>query len=506
MNPTVAGPLKPKKDEACSQGSSPIGQPQEQDRQLTILKAVLDCMADGVAVADETGRLVLLNASAHRIIGADLSNYTREEWGNRPGVFRPDMTTRYPAESMPISRAILGESVDGVEMYLKPTDEASATWITVAARPISDPRGEPRGGVAVFRDISAQKRAERNLATSESQMRDILDNTPAVVFVKDRDGRYLLVNRTYETLFHVSRNDIQGRTDLDIFPLEVALKFRENDREVVESGQALQFEEIAPHDDGIHTYVCVKFPLFDERGRPTALCGIATDITKRKQAEEELQNEQRFMRKLIAAHERDRQLMAYEVHDGLLQDISGALLHLESIPPEDRGANPSSQAVFERTLRLLRRAIGEGRRILSGLRPPILDEEGIVPAIQYLAAEQSTPSRLKIEFRSQVGFGRLDPLLESTVFRVVQEALTNTRKHSQATHAEVELVESQGRLRLKIHDNGVGFTPAPADGARLGLEGIRKRVSILGGRIEIESAPGAGTTLDIEFPLTPIAD
>jgi signal transduction histidine kinase len=140
--------------------------------------------------------------------------------------------------------------------------------------------------------------------------------------------------------------------------------------------------------------------------------------------------------------------------------------------------------------------------VLSGLRPPILDEEGIVMAIQYLVAEQAVPGRLAIRFVPHVQFQRLDSLLEGTVFRIVQESLNNIKRHSGASEAEVRLEQDGDMIRLEIRDWGHGFdlNQVPAD--RFGLQGIRKRAALFGGRGEIQSTPGQGTRIIVELPLT----
>jgi sigma-B regulation protein RsbU (phosphoserine phosphatase) len=131
-----------------------------------------------------------------------------------------------------------------------------------------------------------------SLASRSEQLLDlfqqILDNTSAVIYVKDVDFRYVLVNQQFEQLFLLSREEITGQNDFDLFPLDLAKVFRRNDEYVLTSGNVLQCEEIAPHDDGPHTYVSVKFPLRDEFGHVVAMAGISTDITDRVQARQEL--------------------------------------------------------------------------------------------------------------------------------------------------------------------------------------------------------------------------
>jgi PAS domain S-box-containing protein len=131
-----------------------------------------------------------------------------------------------------------------------------------------------------------RQRAEKALRASEQRLQDILDNTTAVVFVKDLELRYILVNREYERRHQVQRNQIRGKTDFDIHPYDVAETVRANDRHVIEAGTPIQFEEAVPMAGGERQYVVVKFLLRDGTARPYAVCGIATDITELKRAEE----------------------------------------------------------------------------------------------------------------------------------------------------------------------------------------------------------------------------
>ncbi len=138
------------------------------------------------------------------------------------------------------------------------------------------------GHVSIAAD---RARAELARAISEQRLQAILDNSATVIFLKDLEGRYLLVNRRYEELFGVARADVVGRTDYDVFPRDVADKFRENDRNVLAKDAPIAIEECAPHPDGLHTYISIKFPIRGADGKTAGVCGIATDITDRKQLE-----------------------------------------------------------------------------------------------------------------------------------------------------------------------------------------------------------------------------
>ncbi len=141
----------------------------------------------------------------------------------------------------------------------------------------------------VVRDITERRRAEEALQESTLWLQAILDHSPAMVFLKDTEGRYLLTNRRFEQAFHLTREAVIGKTDHQLFPPEQAAAFVANDRQVLRSGMPLEFEEVARHDDGPHTSIVVKFPLYSEKGEVYAIGGITTDITERKRFEEALQ-------------------------------------------------------------------------------------------------------------------------------------------------------------------------------------------------------------------------
>jgi len=152
------------------------------------------------------------------------------------------------------------------------------------------------GGVGILALVSAAHsrtaliRAETaRLHADEDAQRllQVIDNTSAVIYLRDRDGRYLLVNRRYEELFGVKREEIVGMSDFDLFPPDVAAEFRANDLKALARGAAIQFEETAPQEDGPHAYITIKYPITDAAGRHYAICGISTDITDLKRAEAE---------------------------------------------------------------------------------------------------------------------------------------------------------------------------------------------------------------------------
>jgi len=151
-----------------------------------------------------------------------------------------------------------------------------------------DSDGSPLLSKGTVQDITELVEAEKALYESEEKHRSLLNNSTSVIYMKDLEGHYLFINRKFEELFNVKNDEVEGKNDFDIFPSDVAVAFRDNDSKVIESGETIQTEEEVPQDDGKHTYISVKFPIFDRNGETQAVCGISTDITERIRAEEKI--------------------------------------------------------------------------------------------------------------------------------------------------------------------------------------------------------------------------
>ncbi len=160
-----------------------------------------------------------------------------------------------------------------------------------------------------------------------------------------------------------------------------------------------------------------------------------------------------------------------------------------------------SERAYDAGLELLRQSHFEARRLISGVRPPILDESGVVAAVAHLVYELRTPKGPKVEFRSKVEFSRLAPILENAIYRIAQEGLANARAHSESKKVSVGLMQRGDRLRIVIRDQGIGFDPKTVEEGRFGLEGIRERARLLGGKLAIDSAPGRGARIVVDLPI-----
>jgi len=216
---------------------------------------------------------------------------------------------------------------------------------------------------------------------------------------------------------------------------------------------------------------------------------------------EEALREEQLQRQLLDLHERERRMIAYEIHDGLAQQLTGALFTFQALGQLREKDSPEAQRLFQAGLQLLTDGITETRRLISGLRPPILDESGVVVAIEYVVGDFEKRTGMEIDFYHDVRFDRLASPLENAVFRMVQEALTNATRYSKSPKIEVRLEQQEGLILLEVRDWGVGFRPEKVEEEHFGLRGIRERAHLLGGQAEIESSPGKGTRIRVELPL-----
>ncbi len=418
------------------------------------------------------------------------------------------------------------------------------------------------GGIVVnSRDVTGRAEAEEALRESRGRLQAVLDNTTAIIYVKDAGGRYELVNRRFEELFEVSKEEAVGRTDRELFAEEEAAAYRNNDLEVLRSGAPVEAEETVVLDDGVRTYFSVKFPLVGPDGAPYATCGISTDITARKRAERELGESEQLYRSVveqaaenifvvdvdtkrvleanaalgdslgygpeelremtlydvvahdeesidantegilregrrslgtrryrrrdgthatvevnvsailyrgrramcIVAHdvtereraeealveirEAERNRMARELHDSILQDIVYALQEMEILKVTGRdGGEPG-----------LDNAADALRRSVEGLRGAIFDlrldgtlDRSFVASLEDLVDLNRRMARGRYELELEVEDGvpeRLPDGLGQEVVRVVQEALTNVRPHAGAAPPRVEDGQEGGQLR-----------------------------------------------------------
>ncbi len=217
--------------------------------------------------------------------------------------------------------------------------------------------------------------------------------------------------------------------------------------------------------------------------------------------EKKLQNEQKMLRRLLESQHHEMQLVAYEIHDGLAQLLTTTVSQLQMFDHFRESKPEEAQKTYQTARQILDQAVDETRRLIQGLRPPVLEEAGVATAIKILIAEHKERSDVDIEFVCDIQFDRLDSLFENALYRITQEGLNNASRYSGTKKVRVTLQQEGRKITLEIRDWGRGFDTTAVDADNFGLEGIRQRAKILGGQATIQSTPGQGTRIAIQLPL-----
>ena len=381
-----------------------------------------------------------------------------------------------------------------------------------------DADGDITRTLAVSIDVTERKRAEEALRLAKEELSryskdlerqveirtreitSILKYTPAVVYIKDIRGRYLLVNSRYEELFGVKNEEVRGKTDYEILPRDVAEQFRDHDREVLSRDRPCQIEERVSQNDGNHTYLTVKFPVYDEAANTRGVCGISTDITAVKKAQDQLR---RLSGSIMANQEKERYAIARELHDELGQVLTALRMDAVWIQEHLRSTDAGAAERALTMCRLIDKTINDVRSLAFRLRPGVLDDLGLVDALESYTAdfEKRTDITCLFDYKDVPG---TDDTVATAAYRITQEALTNVARHADAGHVSVTLSVTNNILTLAVVDDGKSFNASDLEEFEgLGLAGMRERAGLAGGILEIQSRPGQGTGIYFNVPINP---
>ncbi len=210
-------------------------------------------------------------------------------------------------------------------------------------------------------------------------------------------------------------------------------------------------------------------------------------------------------RRVLEVQESERRRLALELHDELGQSLTAIKINLQS---QARFRATSPEALGLENIRIIDDALQQVRRLAMALRPSMLDDLGLAPALRWLAEQAAERSAFDLQFRALMSTERLASDIETTFFRIAQEALTNISRHARASQVEVVLQRSERGLVMSLHDNGCGFDPEASRGlavagASLGLLGMQERAMLIGASLSIESSPGRGCMLILSCPVLP---
>ncbi|MEY2488792.1 MAG: hypothetical protein QOC70_734 [Verrucomicrobiota bacterium] len=338
-------------------------------------------------------------------------------------------------------------------------------------------------------------------------LNELFEQAPQAVALLSDDSKIVRVNREFSRLFGYSAVEAIGRSLRELIIPPEFIDEHERYLAAWKSGERMDSEVVRQRKDKSRLHVSALAVPVSLPGGKIAGYAIYRDITSRRKAEEELKNSyaqlRALSRRLEEAHESERRHLARELHDQIGQALTAAKINTEIL----RSAVPSDLSPrLDETATILDRLLQQTRQISLDLRPPLLDDLGLGPALRWYVNQQAERAGLQARFSTDPLADNVPPYIQTACFRLAQEAITNVVRHAHATILTVEIRCDEAFLRLVVRDNGAGFDVAEAQaraeqGASLGLLGIKERAALAGGSARIISS-AQGTTIEVILPST----
>lgn len=480
------------------------------ESQLRLLQASVDHLNDVVLITDANPTnpcIVYVNDAFTRQTG-----YTvHEALGRTPKFLQGPNTQREALDRIGIA---LGSAESVRVEIINYTKTGQPFWLEIDISPLRDSAGLVTHFVAIERDVSQRKAFEIAQQTSEKRLALALSGGQLGFWDWNLQHDSLSVSDRWLEMLGLDPATTQATMDLwrSLVHPEDVPKLQHIIESVLNHPQGTIFEVTirARHALGHNVWILDKGAVFERLpdGRPLRVVGTHMDITFSKEAELQvadavraLENSQSQLqtlsRRILNAQETERRRVALELHDDLGQALTAVKINLLS-PPSVEGRDPT--AMEAENIRIVEVALQQVRRIALALRPSMLDDLGLEAALTWLVQSATTNRDLTVDFQCVMASDRIAPEIETACFRIVQESLTNIRRHSWAKRVEISLETNAEWLELVVKDDGVGFDLTSragqhGDGFSLGLLGIRERAFNVGGEISIESTPGKGCTV-----------
>jgi PAS domain S-box-containing protein len=460
------------------------------DESLWEKERAIESSINGIAISDLDGNVTYANPACLRVWG-----YTKktEVLGQNAADF-----WREPKRVARILKGLRRRKGWFGTLTAKRRD-GSTFEAQVSASLVKGKTGKPMSLLAAFVDMTGQKRAEENYQSIfESAVVGIYQSTPK--------GQFLTVNPAFARILgYKCPREIIGMAK------GAAQKFykRQSRRRVFERlmkqhGEVHDFEFEGCRRDGRTIWIKENARVVrDSGGRVEYYEGFVEDITARKDAEESLK---RAAQRIIEAQEAERKRIACDLHDGVSQLLCSAKFRLASVSEGIQVRTKKPYPELDDSRMLIEKSVQEIRRIIRNLRPAVLDNLGLVPALRALSEEFEERTNVKSAFKSTFEATRFAPQVELALFRIVQEALSNIEKHARATKVAVSLVQKEASVWVKVKDNGIGFDCFGVLGKNSGSSGyglhtMMDRSASVGGHVKIRSAVGSGTEVVVRLRL-----
>lgn len=383
--------------------------------------------------------------------------------------------------------------------------DGTPIWIEGDYICLYDAVGRIVGHFGIQRDITERKRADEALRFSEDKFAKAFRSSPLRVSITTlADGRFVEVNDTFLHDHGLTRAQVIGRTAEELGLLADPADRRELIDALEREGVVRDFEVAGKLRDGRAQVISLSAEVIQVGGEPCVLA-VGADVTARKEAEEKARRSRRELRALAArlesVREEERTRIAREIHDELGQALTGLKIDLAWLKRrvDDR---PESLERVQSILGRIDGTIDSVRRIATELRPSVLDHLGLVAAVEWQAQEFERRTGIMTTVKVQSDHPALDDARATTVFRILQETLTNVARHARATRVTISLIITAADLALDVKDNGRGITDAEIAAPRsLGLVGLRERAIACGGTLTIRGEPDRGTHVAVRIRL-----
>jgi PAS domain S-box-containing protein len=483
----------------------------EADERQLRLDSIIGSAMDAVITVDEEQNILLFNAAAETIfrcsaneaIGRSLSRFVPERFRE----VHEAHVRRFGEGGVSMRRmggalVLSGLRTNGEEFPI----DASISYATVSGKKFY---------TVILRDVTARERAldeqrryQRQLEESERRLNSIIGSAMDAIITIDQQQNVCLFNTAAEQIFGCRADEAMHQPIDQFIPERFRAAHRKHVERFGESGATMRRmgETIVLY--GLRS-TGEEFPI-DASISHVTVAGekfytvILRDITERQRAADELEQSHQQLRELYEAmhevREGERTRIARELHDELAQWLTALKMDVSWIASRLPREHEQLVTKAERMKGVVDNTVAAVRRIAADLRPVMLDDLGLVPAIENLLYDLADRAGIGVSLTGGAGDAELREPYATAVYRMVQEALTNVARHSGATQVEVHVAAQNGQLRVRIEDNGRGFNPDP-ERKSFGVLGIRERARTLGGAARIFSPEDGGTVVEIEIPL-----
>jgi PAS domain S-box-containing protein len=357
---------------------------------------------------------------------------------------------------------------------------------------------------SVVKRVVEQSALENQLADMEKQYHVIFENASDAIWVQDLDGNIIAANEATAMLLGFSRREL-AEMNMARFLSKEALQASQEIQRKLQRGEAINnpYELRLNRKDGTEAILRLTTNLLLSGSHTVGFQHVARDVTEERRAQENLMF---YLQQITQAQEEERKHIARELHDVTAQRLVVLSYHLEEFARNDGSSTPEKELLSAKLREQVKEALREVRGFTRDLRPPVLDDLGLFPALEWLADDLKERFGLEANLRGIGTHRRLSPEAELLLFRIIQEAVTNVRRHAKTSKVDITVEFGTDKTTAIVSDNGIGFNPPKALGdlsrvGKLGLIGIQERAQLLGSTLKIKSKPGAGTTVIVEAPL-----